>query len=81
MQSKCAFLWRGDNAAPLIELANGLGHVALGQVVHHLLLPGAKDLREDLHQLLRLHVVHPLDHPWQEQPHPQQDVALEFVLA
>ena len=81
MQPKCAFLWRGDNQTLLIELSNGLGNVAVGQIVDHLLLLDAKDPREDLDQLLGLHVVHPLDHPWQEQSHPEQQVTLKLGFA
>ena len=80
VQSKCAFLRRNHRPTLLIELGDCLGHVPPGQVLHHLLLPRAEDPREDLDQVARLHVVHALHHPWQEQPHPEQGVALEVLL-
>ena len=46
--------------------------------LQHLLLAGAGDPAEDLDELLALHVVDPLHHSGEQQPHPHLEV--EFPM-
>jgi len=70
----------GQEGGALVEEdANGLGHVALLQVLQHLVLVLEQESRKQLDQLLAPQVVDPLDDAGQQQLAPEHRVPVEGI--